>query len=88
MSEVNKSNNPHLQVRPVLIGWAVAVVLFTAAIFFMIGYNYGQDNAPASTAEVTESDSAVVPPVPGDPSETATDDSGSPAVPELSTVAE
>jgi hypothetical protein len=89
MPEVNKSNNPHMQVRPVLIGWAVIVVLFTAAVFFMIGYNYGQDNPSTTTTETTESDSAEVPPVPEMPSATAaTDDTTVSAEATLSTIAE
>lgn len=70
----NKIENPHLKVRPVLIFWAIVVVLFTAAVFFMIGYNYGQDNPPTTSSETVNSDSAGVPPVPEMPSATATTD--------------
>lgn len=87
--EAPKSENPHLQARPHLIFWAVVVVLFTAVLFFMIGYNYGQDNVSTSTAEVTESDSVDAPPVPEMPSATAaTDDTTVSAEATLSTVAE
>ena len=46
--EAPKRENPHLRARPILIFWAVVVVLFTAVIFFVIGMNYGDDNRSLS----------------------------------------
>jgi cytoskeletal protein RodZ len=67
MPEENKYKNPHLQIRPHLIFWAIVLVLFTAVLFFVIGSDYATNNVTISTQQGPEE---LAPPVPDMPSAT------------------
>lgn len=66
----SKHHNPHLTVRPVLVAWAVVVVVFTAVIFFIIGLNYTEESTP--TTQIEDNSVVSAPPVPEIPSATGT----------------